>query len=122
MIRTIIAWLLGLFMLAGGVTHFVRPEVFDGFVPAFLPNGPIHILAGVTESAVGLALIIPTLRRWGGLALALVCLAYTPLHIWDLFRPDPVIAPQGAAIVRLLVQFALIYAGYSFWRRGAAKG
>ena len=43
-----------------------------------------------------------------------------PVHIWDLFRDDPVIEAISAAAVRIVLQIALIAAG--LWiARGAQK-
>ncbi len=114
-IRTIVTILPALFMMAGGITHFVAPETFNGFIPKAWPRDLIHIVAGIAETGTGIALLIPRFRAFGGVLLAAICIAYTPFHVWDLVRPDPVIAPLSAAIIRLVLQAILIYIGYRVW-------
>ncbi|NOD77689.1 MULTISPECIES: hypothetical protein [unclassified Ruegeria] len=116
MIITLFVWLFALFLMAGGITHFIYPAVFDGFMPSFTPKIPAHILAGVAEITIAVALVLPKFRAFGGLFAAMLCTAYLPFHIWDLFRPDPVVAPFWAAIARLFVQFAMIGFGIHLWR------
>jgi hypothetical protein len=52
-----------------------------------------------------------------GLAFAALCAGYLPLHIWDLFRGDPVITPYAAAIIRVVVQLLFIGIGWLVWKR-----
>lgn len=52
-----------------------------------------------------------------GLAFAALCASYLPLHIWDLFRDDPVITPHSAAIIRVVVQVIGIGIGWLVWKR-----
>ncbi|WP_137130000.1 hypothetical protein [Rhizobium sp. FY34] len=56
-------------------------------------------------------------RAHSGLAYALLCAAYMPLHLWDFFRPDPVFAPPFAALTRVFVQILFIAAGWTLWTR-----
>jgi len=121
MILTILSCLLALFLFAGGVTHIVNPTVFDGFIPGFIPNQPAHILAAIAELSTAIALIIPRFRAYGGLMAAALCAAYMPFHVWDLFRPDPVIAPLWAAMLRVVVQLGFIALGLALWARRAAR-
>lgn len=113
----IIAVIIALVMIGGGVSHLIAPDYISALVPPFLPAQLIVVLAGVVQIAIGLAVLLPKTRPWAALAFALLCLAYAPLHLWDFFRPDPVFAPPVAATVRLVVQAFFIAIGFILWRR-----
>lgn len=105
-------------MIGGGVAHLAAPQQFAPLVPPFLPAVPVVLLAGVVQIAIGVAVLWPRMRALGGLAFAVLCAAYLPLHLWDFFRPDPVFAPPLAATIRVVVQGLFICAGLLLWRRG----
>lgn len=104
-------------MIAGGAAHLAAPDGFVPLVPPFLTAKPIILATGVLQIAIGLAALLPRTRGLGGMAFAVLCLAYLPLHIWDYFRTDPVFAPPVAATIRVVVQLGFIAAGYSLWKR-----
>jgi len=109
---------LGAFvMIGGGLAHFAAPYQFAALVPPFFPAMPVVLMAAVVQIAIGLAVLWPGTRALGGLAFALLCTAYLPLHLWDYVRPDPVFAPPLAATIRVLVQGLFILAGVLLWRR-----
>lgn len=104
-------------MIGGGVAHFAAPEQFFALVPPILPAVLVVLIAGVVQIAIGLAVLWPRARALGGLAFALICAAYLPLHLWDYVRPDPVFAPPVAATIRILMQALFIGVGVLLWRR-----
>lgn len=106
-------------MVGGGVAHLTAPAQFIPLVPQFLPAGPILAITGVVQLVIGLAVLWPAWRRWAGLAFAMLCLGYLPLHLWDYIRPDPVFAPPVAATVRVAVQLVFVWIGLHLWRQKA---
>lgn len=111
--------LIALWMIAGGIGHFIKPEAFYPIVPDFLPKKFVVYASGIPELIIGLAVLWPRTRAAAGLGFAALCTAFLPLHVWDLFRENPAITPQSAAIFRVLVQFFLIRVGYALWKREA---
>ncbi len=109
--------LIAFWMLAGAWVHFFQPELFYKIVPDFLPKKEVVILSGIPELLIGIGVLIPKTRSLAGLAFAMLCLAFLPLHLWDLVRDDPAITPQSAAIIRVFVQFVLMWTGWQVWRR-----
>ncbi len=103
-------------MAAGAFLHFVNPKSLVSFIFPPLPPLPTIYFAGVIQLFIAIAVIVPRTRAIGGLAFMALCVAYMPLHIWDLFRDDPMIAPLSAAIVRVVVQCAFIWIGYVIWQ------
>ena len=87
--RTVVALALGGAFLWIGVQHFVDPAWFEPIVPAVLGAPRVWVLAsGVAEVAVGLALIVPATRAYGGLACAglLVVLYWANLYMLSLIH------------------------------------
>lgn len=108
-------------MLASGAAHLASPNSFIPLVPRFLPASVIIAVTGVLQIAVGLLTIWPRTRAWGGLAFALVCLGYLPVHLWDFVRADPFFAPPVAAAVRVVLQLLFIAAGWALYRRTGVR-
>ena len=112
--RTVVALVLGGAFLWIGIQHFVDPEWFEPIVPNVLGAPRFWVLAsGVAEVAVGLALIIPATRAYGGLTCAalLVVLYWANLYMW--VENVPLNGKTYANVwhvVRLLIQLGLIAA------------
>ena len=107
-IKLILTFLLGAFMIFGGVNHFLLPAMYFPFIPEFLPKEVINYLAGVLEIIFGIGVLIPALRPMATLAIFLLMLAFLPLHILDVFKEDPAIGSHTAALIRLPLQFVMI--------------
>lgn len=105
-----------LVLLGSAVMHIVRPDAYLAMIPPFIPAGLANLLAAISEGIVGIALLVPQLRRWGGLGFALLMLAFLPIHIWDMLRENPAIGSTGVAIGRTLIQLVLIYLGWLIWK------
>jgi len=76
-----VAGLAGLFATSG-VTHLVKPEVFEPLVPPALPRRReiIH-LSGVAELACAAGLLHPRTRRYAGWASAALLLVVFPGNV-----------------------------------------
>lgn len=114
---TIFLYIFAFIMLAAGAYHFYDPNFYNPIMPDWFPKPLANAAGGVAELLIGAALLLPATRTyaiWAALALMVV---FLPLHIIDLLRERPVIGSKMIAVVRLLIQFALIAA---LWF--AAKG
>lgn len=99
-----------LMMLAGAAGHVVQPEFYEPLIPPPIPPNLANIAATIVEGAVGVLLIVPRTRWMGAAAFCALMVAFTPLHVWDLFQENPAVGSKTAAIVRLVVQFGFIAA------------
>ena len=99
----------GILLLAAGVYHFVNPAFYDPFMPAWFPKRLANAAGGFAEIVIGLMLLLPAWRGWGLWAAFGLMIVFLPLHVNDLLRPQPVIGSRGVAVLRLLLQFGLIY-------------
>ncbi|MFA6870729.1 MAG: hypothetical protein WCQ82_00610 [Bacteroidaceae bacterium] len=101
---------LALFMVYGGIQHFVKPDFYIPFVPAFLPYTVAIIYAsGVVEIFLGIALLFPRVyAKFAALGILLLMLLFLPIHLWDVFSATPAIGSHTAALIRLPFQFLFI--------------
>lgn len=116
LVLTILSYMIALFMLAGAFAHIAKPELFSAMIPAPIPEWFANGFAAIAELTVAVLLLIPKYRHCGGLAFLLLASAFMPIHIWDLFRPDPAIGPPPAPMIRFFVQIGFIYAGWRIWQ------
>ena len=73
-----VALLAGLFTVSG-VTHLVKPEVFEPLMPAWVPrHRDVIVWSGLAELGCAAGLLLPGTRRPAGLASALVLLGVFP--------------------------------------------
>ena len=114
--------LIAVWMIGGGVAHFMTPSAFYAIVPNVFPKDFVIYASGVAELLVGVGILIPKTRAIAGLGFAALCLCFLPLHVWDVFRETPAIGPLPISIIRVFVQFLLIWIGWRVWQRGAKAG
>ena len=101
---------LAMFLILGGVQHFINPTNYIPFVPSFLPfTMAIIYISGLFEILFGLALFFKKYETIGAWGILILMLLFLPIHIWDVFSETPAIGSHNAALIRLPVQFLLIF-------------
>lgn len=104
-----LGFLFALFIVFGGIQHFLKPEFYLPFVPGFLPLAmPIIYASGVLEIAFGIMYFIPKFRHIGAWGILILMLIFLPIHLADVFIDAPAIGSKTAAYIRLPVQFLFI--------------
>lgn len=106
----IVKIILALFMIYGGVQHFVKPNFYMPFVPSFLPY-PIAVIyvSGIIEIVIGFTLLVnKKYAKLAALGVLVLMILFLPIHIWDVFSETPAIGGHDAALIRLPIQFVLI--------------
>ena len=104
-------------LFAGAIAHVIVPDFFNPLIPDFVSPWLANVLATIAEAGIGILLVIPRYRHIGGLAFALLMLAFLPLHTWDLIRENPAVGPSPIPEIRFMFQFVLIYFGWSIFRQ-----
>lgn len=105
--------ILSLFLMYAGVQHFLKPEFYEPFVPAFLPaKTSIVYLSGVVEIALGVLMFIPKYTKRAAIGVIILMLVFLPIHVWDVFSDAPAIGSHKAALIRLPFQFIFIAWAY----------
>ena len=108
----LLAFVIGMFLLIAGVTHFANPDFFNDIVPPWLPPSEAFwtYVSGVAEIIVGAMLLRPATRRRGAYAAAVLFIAVYPANIymvWD-WR-DHSASDQFISYARLPFQFLFIW-------------
>ncbi|MEL6697997.1 MAG: hypothetical protein AAFP89_17265 [Bacteroidota bacterium] len=114
--KKVLSYILAVIMLLSAVVHLAMPAAYEPLIPPFISPDLANILTAVLEAVVGVLLLLPKYRTWGGLGFGLLMVGFLPIHVWDMLRETPFIGPMPAAIGRVVIQFALIYAGYWIWK------
>jgi uncharacterized membrane protein len=116
-IRTILRWLLTLFMVVAGANHFVAPAAYLGMMPSFLPApAALVAISGVAEILGGLGLILPATRRLAGWGLIGLFVAIFPANINMAVHHLPLGGrpiPSWALWARLPLQAVLVV--WAYW-------
>ena len=104
---------LVIFFSGIGALHFVDPDSFVASMPAYLP---LHLelvyLSGIFEIGLGVAVLIPGLRRWAGYGLVALLVAVYPANVNMALHPEPFVADGvslGFIYARLPFQFLFMY-------------
>ncbi len=108
--------IFGIFFAFAGVMHIVKPKIFNRFIPNFLPKLIINYIAGLLELAIGIGLLISKTTKQAALAMFVLMLIFLPIHIWDVFRKKPAIGSKKIAIIRVPLQFLLLYIAYLIYQ------
>ena len=101
--------LLAVFMIFAGIMHFVKPRFYNRFIPDFIPKLFANYLAGIIEVLLGIGLLFPQYQQMAGKGMFYLMLFFLPIHVLDVFKEKPAIGSKKLAIIRIPVQFILIY-------------
>ena len=118
--KTILRWVLTVFMVVAGINHFVSPAPYVGMVPAELPKPELLVqISGVAEILGGLGLILPQTRRLAAWGLIALFVAVFPANLNMALNHLPLgttQVPVWALWARLPLQLVLIAWAYWFTR------
>ncbi len=108
----IFSWTVGLLFIVLGLNHFIRPDFYTAIMPPYFP-APLFwvLLSGVLEILGGLGLLVGRFRRSAAYGLALLMIAFFPVHVHMLFWPTQVgVADLSPYLLfwRFALQFVLI--------------
>lgn len=110
--KTILIKSFGAFMILGGITHFITPEMYFPFFPDAFPKAIIVYASGVLEVAIGVGVFIKRWSVYSIKAILILMILFLPLHVIDVFKDNPAIGSKLLAYIRLPLQFVLIYWAY----------
>ena len=116
-LKVVLRWVLALFMIGGGVNHFLAPAPYVAMMPAALPwHLELVYVSGVFEILGGLGLLIPRTRRLAAWGLIALLLAILPANLNMAINHLPLAGrpiPQWALWARLPLQAVLI--AWAWW-------
>tara|TARA_B100000780_G_C20928787_1_gene370209 strand:+ start:65 stop:454 length:390 start_codon:yes stop_codon:yes gene_type:complete len=106
----ILKFFLAIFIIYAGVQHFIDPDKYIPFVPSFLPFiFAIIYCSGLIEILLGLALFFKKQAYRGAWGIFILMLLFLPIHVWDVFSETPAIGGHDAALIRLPLQFLILF-------------
>ncbi|TYP97916.1 putative membrane protein [Tenacibaculum adriaticum] len=111
-IALILRIVFGVFFAFAGIMHFIKPKIFNRFIPNFLPKLAINFVAGFFELAIGIGLVFNQTSKKAALAMFILMLVFLPIHVWDVFREKPAIGSKKIALLRIPLQFLLLFIAY----------
>lgn len=121
--RTILRWVLAVFMVAAGTNHFVASDAYVAMVPSVLPAHLLLVqISGVAGIAGGIGLVLPPTRRLAAWGLIALFIAVFPANINMAVNHLPLggrAIPAWALWARLPVQLVLIGWAALYTRRDA---
>ena len=99
-------------MVYAGVMHFKKPRFFNGFIPSFLPKLAINYIFGGIELLLGIGLFLTATVKNAAMGVFILMLLFLPIHLWDLSKEKPAIGSKKLALIRVPLQFLLMYLSY----------
>lgn len=101
---------------AAGINHFIHPQFYLKIMPPCIPlHKELVFISGVFEILFGLMLAFPFSRQFAAWCIILLLVAVFPANIQMMLDYIEENNPRRwLAIVRLPVQFLLIYWAYTF--------
>jgi uncharacterized membrane protein len=116
---TILRYFFAGFFAFAGIMHIIKPKLFKHFIPKPLPKTLINYIVGVIEFSLGIGLLIPGLIQEAALGIGILMVLFLPIHIWDVTRERPAIGSKKIAIIRIPLQFLLMYFAYLIYLQQA---
>ena len=114
-------YLLVVFFVGNGISHFFNTDFYINILPKYLPfHLELVLLSGVTEIAAGAMLATPRISKWGAWFIIAHLVVFFLVHIDMIVHADrfPEV-PLAGLYLRIPIQFVLIAWAYWF-TRGAA--
>jgi uncharacterized membrane protein len=113
MLKIVFRWFLAAFFVLAGANHFISPGTYLEIMPPYLPwrLGLIYV-SGIAEIALGLAVLVPRLRRIAGWGLIALLLAVFPANLHMALHGFHSLA-GWILWTRLPIQFVLI--AWVYW-------
>ena len=79
-------------------------------IPDFIDEGFANVLAAIAKGVIGVALLTPKFRAYGGLGFMALMTGFFPIHVWDLLKDEPFIGSEiGSAIAAHLYRLEDLY-------------
>ncbi|HEU4428980.1 MAG TPA: DoxX family protein [Myxococcota bacterium] len=114
--KRISLFLIALFFINAGISHFTNEAFFVRIVPPWLPNPLLMVqISGVAEIAGGLGILVPQLRRAAGIGLIALLIAVFPANVHMAVHPEQFadIATPGMLYFRLPLQLVALV--WTWW-------
>ncbi|MBN2730967.1 MAG: DoxX family protein [Balneolaceae bacterium] len=111
-------YLIGAVFIFAGAMHFLKPGIFIGIMPDYIPwHKPMVYISGAAELMGGIGVLIPKTQLWAAWGLIVLLFAVFPANIDMTVQA---VKHQGwrslytiATMLRLPLQFVVMY--WVYW-------
>ncbi|WP_074410255.1 MULTISPECIES: DoxX family protein [Aquimarina] len=99
-----------------GVFHLIRPKAFMRIMPLYIPYHKLLVyISGIAEILVSCGLLFTTTRTVSAWSIIFMLILFFPVHIHMLTHKKASLnLPKFVLVIRLLLQFGLIYWAYLY--------
>ena len=108
----IIKIVFGIFFMFAGIMHIIKPSFFKHFIPNSLPKKTVNYVVGVIEFSLGLGLFFNETTQKSAIGIFVLMIVFLPIHVWDATKERPAIGSKRTEIIRIPLQFLLMYCAY----------
>ena len=111
-------YLMGIMYAITGCLHFIKPAMYLRIMPRYLPAPLVLVyLSGLAEIILGIAICFPATKNPALWAIMLMLILFFMVHIHMLSSEKAAAGlPQWLLILRIFLQFGLIYWAYWYLR------
>ncbi|QTD37025.1 DoxX family membrane protein [Polaribacter batillariae] len=102
----------GAFFCFAGIMHILKPRIFKNFIPNFFPKKLVNYVVGTIEFLLGFGLFFSETTKYAAFGIFILMILLLPIHLWDVTRIRPAIGSKKMAIIRVPLQFLLMYCAY----------
>ena len=109
-------YLMGSLYILAGLNHFIQPKLYIKIIPPFFKNPKLlNQLCGLAEIILGILLCFSKTRTIAALGIILLLIAVFPANYYMYINDKVALGlPKCIRLVRLPLQFALIYWAYQY--------
>ncbi|GEQ86858.1 hypothetical protein ULMS_23660 [Patiriisocius marinistellae] len=109
-------YLFGLIFIIAGANHFRAPKIYERIMPPYIPQPKLMVLlSGIAEMLGGLLLLNSDTQSVGAWGIIAMLIVFFTVHIYMLQNEKAAMKlPKWVLILRLPLQFALIYWAYLY--------
>lgn len=109
-------YLMGVLYILAGMNHFRKPKIYERIIPPYLPaHNTLVVLSGIAEMILGFMILNKNTQQEGAWGIIVMLILFIPVHIYMLQNEKAAMRlPKWLLILRLPLQFALMYWAYLY--------
>lgn len=107
---------MSLLYVIAGINHFIKPKIYLRIMPRYLPAHKLLVyLSGAAEILLGIGVCIPSTKTISIYGIIAMLFIFLLVHFYMLSSKKTAAGfPKWALILRLPLQFVLIYWAYIY--------
>lgn len=109
-------YLIGILFVLAGMNHFRQPKLYERIIPPYIPaHASVVLIFGIVEMILGFMIMNKNTQQEAAWGIIILLLAFLPVHIYMLLNKKAALKlPKWVLILRIPLQFALIYWAYLY--------